>query len=119
MQIFNILACPYHIQRRRIYRQSKLIVNCTTLGTALQSLHVYECVRLSAVYIENAHKLFNHEVYILIKFCIQIRVGIKPGFYHKAQPGGFYGFYEGVFMGFYGFYVDFINLKVYHLNNKS
>ena len=25
------------------------------------------------------------------------RVGIKPGFYHKAQPGGFYGFYECVF----------------------
>ena len=39
------------------------------------------------------------------------RVGIKPGFYHKAQPGGFYGFYEG---GFLGFYVGFINLKVYH-----
>ena len=35
------------------------------------------------------------------------RVGIKPGFYHKAQPGGFY---EG---GFWGFYVGFINLKVY------
>ena len=42
------------------------------------------------------------------------RVGIKPGFYHKAQPGGFYGFYEGGFWGFYGFYVGFINLKVYH-----
>ena len=28
------------------------------------------------------------------------RVGIKPGFYHKAQPGGFYGFYEGGFLGF-------------------
>ena len=41
------------------------------------------------------------------------RVGIKPGFYHKAQPGGFYGFYEGGFWGFYGFYVGFINLKVY------
>ena len=39
------------------------------------------------------------------------RVGIKPGFYHKAQPGGFY---EGGFLGFYGFYVGFINLKVYH-----
>ena len=25
------------------------------------------------------------------------RVGINPGFYHKAQPGGFYGFYEGGF----------------------
>ena len=42
------------------------------------------------------------------------RVGIKPGFYHKAQPGGFYGFYEGGFLGFYGFYVGFINQKVYH-----
>ena len=42
------------------------------------------------------------------------RVGIKPGFYHKAQPGGFYGFYEGGFLGFYGFSVGFINLKVYH-----
>ena len=42
------------------------------------------------------------------------RVGIKPWFYHKAQPGGFYGFYEGGFLGFYGFYVGFINLKVYH-----
>ena len=39
------------------------------------------------------------------------RVGIKPGFYHKAQPGGLY---EGGFWGFYGFYVGFINLKVYH-----
>ena len=39
------------------------------------------------------------------------RVGIKPGFYHKAQPGGFNGFYEG---GFLGFYVGFINLEVYH-----
>ena len=37
----------------------------------------------------------------------QSRVGIKPGFYHKAQPGVFY---EG---GFLGFYVGFINLKVY------
>ena len=25
------------------------------------------------------------------------RVGIKPGFYHKAQPGRVYGFYEGGF----------------------
>ena len=32
------------------------------------------------------------------------RVGIKPGFYHKAQPSGFYGFYEGGFLGFNGFY---------------
>ena len=32
-----------------------------------------------------------------------IRVGIKPGFYHKAQPAGFYGFYEGGFWGFMGF----------------
>ena len=32
---------------------------------------------------------------------VQSRVGIKPGFYHKAQPGGFYGFHEG------GFYVGF------------
>ena len=39
---------------------------------------------------------------------ISSRVGIKPGFYHKAQPGGFY---EG---GFWGFYVGFINMKVYH-----
>ena len=39
------------------------------------------------------------------------RVGIKPGFYHKAQPGGFY---KVGFLGFYGFYVGFINLKVYH-----
>ena len=31
------------------------------------------------------------------------RVGIKPVFYHKAQPGGFYGFYEGGFLEFYGF----------------
>ena len=44
------------------------------------------------------------------------RVGIKPGFYHKAQPGGFYGFYEG---GFLGFYVGFINLKVYHTPTTS
>ena len=29
------------------------------------------------------------------------RVGIKPGFYPKAQPGGLYGFYEGGFWGFY------------------
>ena len=46
------------------------------------------------------------------------RVGIKPGFYHKTQPGGFYGFYEGGFFGFYGFYVGFINLKVYHNSNN-
>ena len=45
---------------------------------------------------------------------IMTRVGIKPGFYHKAQPGGFYGFYEVGFWGFYGVYVGFINLKVYH-----
>ena len=32
---------------------------------------------------------------------VRDRVGIKPGFYHKAQPGGFY---EGGFLGFYGFY---------------
>ena len=44
------------------------------------------------------------------------RVGIKPGFYHKAQPSGFYGFYEG---GFLGFYVGFINLKVYHDSYKQ
>ena len=36
------------------------------------------------------------------------RVGIKPRFYPKAQPGGFY---EGGFLGIYGFYVGFINLK--------
>ena len=39
---------------------------------------------------------------------------IKPGFYHKAQPGGFYRFYESGFWGFYGFYVGFLNLKVFH-----
>ena len=50
----------------------------------------------------------------LISSAASSRVGIKPGFYHKAQPAGFYGFYEGGFWGFYGFYVGFINLKVYH-----
>ena len=44
-------------------------------------------------------------------WCMQFRVGIKPGFYHKAQPCGFYKFYEGWFLAFY---VGFINLKVYH-----
>ena len=39
---------------------------------------------------------------------------IKPGFYHKAKPSGFYRFYEGGFWGFYGLYVGFINVKVYH-----
>ena len=48
------------------------------------------------------------------KMSLLNRVGIKPGFYHKAQPGGFYGFYEGGLLGFYGFYVGFINLKVHH-----
>ena len=48
-----------------------------------------------------------------------VRVGIKPRFYHKAQPGGFYGFYEGGFLGFYGFYVGFINLKVYHNSHNQ
>ena len=43
-------------------------------------------------------------------YLFYVRVGIKPGFYHKAQPGGFYGFYKG---GFFWFYVGFINLKVY------
>ena len=38
---------------------------------------------------------------------------LKPEFYHKAQPGGFYGFYEG------GFYVGFINLKVYHNSHNQ
>ena len=42
----------------------------------------------------------------------KVRVGIKPD--HKAKPGGFYRFCEGGFWGFYGFYVGFINLKVYH-----
>ena len=62
------------------------------------------------------------EAHIIIRFLTnmqvhcphQCRVGIKPGFYHKAQPGRFYGFYEGGFLEFYGFYVGFINLKVYH-----
>ena len=44
------------------------------------------------------------------------RVGIKPEFYHKAQPGGFHRFYEG---GFLGFYVGFINLKVYHNSHNQ
>ena len=39
------------------------------------------------------------------------RVGIKPEFYHKAQPGGFYGFYEGGFLGFYGFLCGFYKSK--------
>ena len=46
----------------------------------------------------------------------KFRVGIKPVFYHKAQLGGFYGFYEG---GFFGFYVGFINLKVYHNSHNQ
>ena len=50
-------------------------------------------------------------------------VGIKPGFYHKAQPDGVYGFYEGGLLGFYGFYVvffklDFFFIKFRHLRNK-
>ena len=28
------------------------------------------------------------------------RVGIKPGFYHKALPGGFYKFMRAGFKGF-------------------
>ena len=51
---------------------------------------------------------------LLLSYADFIRVGIKPGFFHKTQIGGFYGFYEGRFFGFYGFYVGFINLKVYH-----
>ena len=47
------------------------------------------------------------------------RVGINPGFYHKAQTGRFYGFYEGGFWGFYGSYVGFINLKVYHNSHNQ
>ena len=47
------------------------------------------------------------------------RVSIKPGFYHKAQPGGFNGFNEGGFWVFYGFYVGFINLKVYHNSHNQ
>ena len=49
----------------------------------------------------------------------QGQVGIKPGFYHNAQHGGFYGFYEGGFYGVYGFYVGFINLKVYHNSHNQ
>ena len=53
-------------------------------------------------------------VFILkILICRKNRVGIKPGFYHKAQPGGFY---EG---GFLGVYVGFINLKVYHNSHNQ
>ena len=55
----------------------------------------------------------------IIIIIIIIRVGIKPGFYHKAQPGGFYGFYEGGFLGFYGFYLGFIKLKVYHNSHNQ
>ena len=51
---------------------------------------------------------------------VHCRVSIKPGFYHKSQPSRFYegGFFFGGGGG-YGFYVGFINLKVYHLNNQS
>ena len=47
------------------------------------------------------------------KATTKVRVGIKPRFYHKAQPGWIYegGFWGG---GVYGFDVGFINLKVYH-----
>ena len=48
---------------------------------------------------------------------IKFRVGIKPEVYHTAQPGGFYGFYEGGLGGGgvgYGFYVGFLNLKVFY-----
>ena len=47
---------------------------------------------------------------------LEDRVGIKPGFYRNAQPGGFY---EGRFLGFYGFYAGFINLKVYHNSHNQ
>ena len=40
------------------------------------------------------------------------RVGIKPRFYHKAQPSGFY---EGGFFGVLWGFVGFINLNVYHI----
>ena len=49
------------------------------------------------------------EQWLQITSVFIVRVGIKPGFYHKAQPGGFYRFYDGWFLGFY---VGFINLKV-------
>ena len=46
-------------------------------------------------------------------------VGIKPGFYHKAEPGGFY---EGRFLGFNWFNLGFFKLDFFFINqsiNKS
>ena len=57
-----------------------------------------------------------YSIFGLVSYAKAGRVSIKPGFYHKAQPGGFY---EGRFFGFYGFYVGFINLEVCHNSHNQ
>ena len=53
------------------------------------------------------------------------RVGIKPSFYHKAQPSGFYGFYEGEFLGggglwaLCGFYKSKFIIKIINHNSHN
>ena len=37
--------------------------------------------------------------FYVLSYTVPDRVGIKPRFYHNAQPGGFYWFYEGGFGG--------------------
>ena len=67
-------------------------------------------------YASNFEKFKEHIALCLFRLA---QICSLAGVYHKAQPGGFYGFYEGGFWGFYGFYVFFIDLKVFLLSNQS
>ena len=67
------------------------------------------------VLVNSLFKLAQQKVW-LGELTVPHRVGIKHGFYNKAQHGGFYRFYEG---RFFGFYVGFINLKVYHNSHNQ
>ena len=100
-----------------LYRQTKTQQDCAILQEDLNKLASWEQKwgmafhpdKCSTIRISRSRNPITTDY--TLNIYLQLRVGIKPGFYHKAQPGGFYGFYEG---GFLGFYAGFINLKVYH-----
>ena len=61
-------------------------------------LRFYEMVAIQVL----NHRFVSSKV-IFKRNLVIIRVGIKPGFYHKAHPAGFTGFMRAGFWGFMGF----------------
>ena len=111
MLLYRDISSGDDLTARCVYRYLDELASGELSGLFLPVLAM-----LTTVVLEAKSSVVRDTLLVLVVLIrLMLRVGIKPGFYHKAQPSRFYGFYEGGFWGVYGLYVGFINLKVCHI----